>query len=167
MNLVAAADGARDRSALTRRGPGPLKSALILAVLAFVAFAAVRLGAPILFPPAIYDGWAVGALITCPVPYVDPAKPPSTAYCDTSLAVWLSAAREGFDRRDPGHAAVVRATLHSEAITHFPAPVGCCDVVVFELADGTVRAIGVKNWIGDDGIIDYNRAAAFDYGPNK
>lgn len=158
------------------RGPSPLKSALILAVLAFVAFAAVRLGAPNLFAPAsfapaIYDGWQPGALDTCPSlgPWVDPAKR-SAAYCDANLAVWLSTAREGFDRRDPAHAPVVRATLH-ELAGFIKYTTGCCEVAVFELGDGTVRAIGVWPPLESDSrgapFTDYSRVVTMDYGPDK
>ena len=133
------------------RGPSPLKSALIVAILVFVAFAAVRLGFPAnLFGPAIYDGWKVGELETCPPGPILTSDPDAYAVgrpwdCDASLAVWLSAARDGFDRRDPSHAPVVRATLHSIASSVVSAGGLGYRVVVFELGDGTVRAIGVSH----------------------
>ena len=159
---------------MTRRGPSLLKSALILAVLAFMAFAAVRLGD--LFAPAappIYDGWQPGALETCPDlgAYVEPAKR-SAAYCDANLAVWLSVAREGFDRRDPTHAPVVRTTLHEPSLERDRNGLVVVNasglvrmVAVFELADGTVRAIGVLHPFGDPApLIDTSRVVTMDYG---
>ena len=127
-------------------GPSPLKSALIFAILVFVAFAAVRLGFPANFSgPAILDGWEVGELETCPEA---PIHPPvgQLGGCDANLAVWLGAARDGFDRHDPSHAPVVRATLHRIAWTHGVSAGGLgYRVVVLELGDGTVRAIYVSH----------------------
>jgi len=126
-------------------------------------FAAAALAACSLFSPA-YDGWTVGDLETCPPPNFNPARgeaQPSTWDCDASLEVWLSAAKEGFDRRDPSHAPVVRTTLHEYAgnATFLS---NCCLVAVFELSDGTTRAIGVTH-LG----VEYSRVAAVDYGPDK
>lgn len=111
-----------------------------------------------------YDGWTVGDLDTCPMPNFNEAigeEQPSTWDCDASLALWLGAAGQGFDRRDPNHAPVVRTTLHWYAgnaryLSNGP------EVAVFELADGTVRAIGVGH-VG----VDYSRVHVTDYGPDR
>ena len=138
----------------------------LAAILVFLAFAFVyiRLDAlPNLVAPT-YDGWRVGSLETCPTPNFDPANDESqpTAWdCDASLAVWLSAAREGFDRRDPTHAPVARATLHHSARSTKNLA-NCCEVAVFELTEGTVRAIGVAHL----GVL-YSRVSTVDYGPDR
>jgi hypothetical protein len=133
--------------------------------LALVAVAATKLGdygvdfPANLFAPT-YDGWRVGPLDTCPMPNFDPAVEQPTAWdCDASLEVWLAAAREGFDRRDPGHSAVVRTTLHQNGSN---ARVLCnwYEVAVFELTDGTTRAIGVGHF-----CTDYEHISTHDYGP--
>jgi hypothetical protein len=152
---------------VNERAPSPIKSGLIVAILMFVAFAAVHLGFPAnLFSPTMYDGWKVGALETCPAGPIPTSRPavgqPSLWDCDASLAVWLSAARDGFDRRDPSHAPVVRATLHRIASNEVSAGF-FREVVVFELADGSVRAIGVSHI-----SVDYaSPVTAIDYGPDK
>jgi len=150
---------------MTRRGPSPLKSALIFAILVFVAVAAVLLGGPgfpaNLFAPT-YDGWKVGALETCPAPNFDPEKgetQPTAVDCEASLAMWLSAARDGFDRRDPGHEPVVRATLHHNA-SDVRILCNWFEVAVFELVDGTVRAIGVGHFCAGNAHL-----STHDYGP--
>ena len=84
----------------------------------------------------VVDGWPIG-------PEAD---------CDTSTVCdeWLAVARARLAVRDPGHAAVVESTLHTPGIT--VGPDGKVSVVTrsggfavarFELADGTVEAIGV------------------------
>jgi hypothetical protein len=97
------------------------------------------------------DGWHVGPETSCD----------AVARCADLLVV----AGEGLDRRDPGHAAVVKVTLHDEG-PEVDATGGrvvrsgpCCDVALFELADGTVKAIGVGQVGISPGI------QAFDYGP--
>ena len=147
-----------------RHGPSRLRyAALILAVLVFVAFAVVFLGVPNLFAPT-YDGWRVGALNTCPEPNFDFTSgdsQPRSWDCDATLALWLSTAREGFDRRDPGHAPVLRASLHYNGSNKkfLSNPL---QVAVFELADGTVRAIGVGHF-----GVNHAHLSTGDYGPDK
>ena len=123
-----------------------------------VAVLAVRAYAP------TYDGWTVGGVETCPPPNFDISNgesQPTTWDCTASLGVWLSAAAQGFDGRDPGHAPVVRTTLHEYAgNARFLS--NCCLVAVFELSDGTTRAIGVTH-LG----VDYSRVAVVPYGPDK
>jgi len=147
------------------RGRGPLAWVVILA-LAVVAFAAVVLAGPRYLANLVaptYDGWKVGGIDTCPAPNFDPAvEPQPTAWdCDDSLAVWLAAGRDGFDRRDPTHPPVGRATLHYSATSKVNLA-NCCEIVVFELADGSVRAIGVAHF----GVL-YTRVTAIDYGPDR
>jgi hypothetical protein len=151
----------------SRRGRGlsPLKWAVISAILVFLAFFVVILEGPgfpaNLFAPT-YDGWKVDGLDTCPEPDFDPSAGQPTAWdCGATLALWLKTAGDGFDRRDPGHAPVVRATLHyyggnAKFLSN------TCEVAVLELADGTVRAIGV----GHVGVL-YDHLATCDHGPDN
>jgi len=100
---------------------------------------------------AVVDGWHVGPEASCD----------AVARCPDLLVT----ASGGLDRRDPGHAAVVKITLHDEGpvvdatggrVIHSGA---CCRVALFELADGSVKAIGVGTVGISPGI------QAFDYGP--
>jgi hypothetical protein len=113
-------------------------------------------------PTHTHDGWTAGDLDTCPMPSWDPAieQQPSAWDCAASLANWLREARAGIDSRDPGHAPVMRASLHQYAggaryLSNAP------EVAVFELADGTVRAIGVGH-VG----VDFQHLTVVDYGPD-
>jgi hypothetical protein len=121
-----------------------------------------------------YDGWRVGALETCPL-YPTLPSPPSTelsnSECEANLAAWLGVGRDGFDRRDPNHASIVRATLHDLDTTTFHSA-RCCDIAVFELADGSIRAIGINLVVFPvkqaDGTLRMSSANnAIDYGPDK
>lgn len=110
-----------------------------------------------------YDGWTAGDLDTCPMPNWNPAieQQPRAWDCAATLARWLGEARVGFDRRDPGHAPVMRASLHQYAggaryLSSAP------EVAVFELADGSVRAIGVGH-VG----VDFQHLSVVDYGPDQ
>jgi hypothetical protein len=85
----------------------------------------------------VIDGWLVG---------------PEVSFLDAEREVLLGLASDHLDRRDPAHPAVVRATLHSEGDLFDPATGqrilrtysgGAPRIAVFELADGTVTAIGV------------------------
>jgi hypothetical protein len=127
-----------------------------LAVLGGVPHSLTSLIAP------MYDGWKVGGLEGCPEPDFDvTVGRPATWDCAASLAVWLAAAREGFDRRDPGHAPVVRTTLR-EYVGDARFLSNCCLVAVFDLADGSIRAIGVAH-LG----VDYSRVAVVPDGPDR
>ena len=77
---------------------------------------------------AVVDGWPIGHVAEC--------RPDDR--CPEPLATAVA----GLARRDPGHAAIVRTTLHQEAVLSTRSG-ACCTVARFELADGTVRAIGV------------------------
>jgi hypothetical protein len=85
----------------------------------------------------VIDGWSVG---------------PEVSFVDAERELLLGLARDHLDRRDPGHAVVVRATLHAEGAVVDPVTGdqilmtrsgGASRIAVFELADGTVTAIGV------------------------
>jgi hypothetical protein len=117
---------------------------------------------------ATYDGWRVGALETCPL-YPTLPSPPSTelsnSECEANLAAWLGVGRDGFDRRDPNHAPIVRATLHDLDTSTFHSA-RCCEVAVFELADGSIRAIGINLVVFPPGHGSYANNV-IDYGPDK
>ena len=99
------------------------------------------------------DGWPIGSESSCI----------ASERCPELLAT----ARTGLDDRDPGHAAVVKVELHTEGVTVdadgnvilTTRSGGCCSVARFELADGSVKAIGV----GFPGVS--TTPMAFDYGP--
>lgn len=101
----------------------------------------------------VVDGWPIGRELSCD----------ADARCPELLAT----ANDALDQRDLGHAAVVKVTLHAEG-TIMDAngsrilqtrSGGCCAVALFELADASVKAIGVGA-VGVDPTI-----RAFDYGP--
>ena len=85
-------------------------------------------------PPSdpVIDGWVVGA-----------ARPNETAYVDAATELLASTS--------PGHAAIVRVSLHNEGVYYdedgqqilWTRSGSCCLVVLFELADGSKRAVGV------------------------
>lgn len=85
----------------------------------------------------VVDTWPVGPELDCA----------ADGHCPALLAT----ARIGFDRRNPGHPAVVRVVLHREGTTVndkgerilVTRSGSCCVVARFELADGSVAAIGV------------------------
>jgi hypothetical protein len=89
-------------------------------------------------PDPLIDGWPVGDAIDCAT--------------RTDCALLLGLASEALDNRRPDHADVVAASLHAEGLHTDPATGdrfimtrsgGGPSIAVFELADGTVRAIGV------------------------
>lgn len=102
----------------------------------------------------VVDGWPVGDPQDCATPQ---------ARCPELLAE----ATTGLGRREKGHAPVVRATLHIEGVVLdeegnqmlWTRSGACCSVALFELADGSVHAIGV----GYPGIS--GDPIAIDYGP--
>jgi hypothetical protein len=118
-----------------------------------VLFVAILTGCSSPMGDPVVDGWAIGPERSCE----------TTAKCPALL----DTARVGLDRRDPGHPAVVSVTLHTEGAT-FAAngdrilhtrSGSCCSVARFELADGSVKAIGV----GYPGVSQL--PMAIDYGP--
>ena len=104
-------------------------------------------------PDPIVDGWPIGDTAVC--------QPED--HCDALL----NEAIKGLARRDPGHADIVALALHDEGSLRdadgntilITRSGQCCRVVRFELADGSVRAIGV----GFPGVSDV--PIAVDYGP--
>ncbi len=114
-------------------------AAVLVAALAVAAWAATRqavVGTTI-------DGFPVGDAISC-----DAAQQDAAQQCQD----WIRLAQAALDQRDPGHAAVVSATVHGEDFgntTVYPDQsvlrsrgVGF-GIVVFKLADGSERAAGV------------------------
>jgi hypothetical protein len=133
------------------RGASLRSCALIVAALVLVACSPASLVTP------TYAGLRIGPIETCPPGPIATDHPtpgqPSLWDCDANLAIWLTAARHNFDCRDPGHAAMGRSTLHQAVVPDTPAgpssgpvQIGAgipYEVAVFELADGTIRAIKV------------------------
>jgi hypothetical protein len=103
-------------------------------------------------PSPVVDGWPVGDAYAC-----------SNPACEPFLRIGV----DGLAGRDPGHAAIVDATLHELGVLigSDGEPVllvysgGQPSVVLFRLADGSSRAIGVK-YIGVS-----REASALDWGP--
>lgn len=83
--------------------------------------------------PAVADGWKIG----------DPVDSRDNPECDE----FVPAAIAGFDRRDPGHLPIISVALHQNGVPGSKVlnicSGGCPVVAVFQLADGSVRAIGV------------------------
>jgi len=83
---------------------------------------------------------------------------------------FLATARAGLDLRDPGHPAVVNATLHAEGKTFdsngnrvlFTGSGALYGVVRFELADGSVQAIGIGAAGPDPTVRAFNYGVAGD-----
>lgn len=104
--------------------------------------AAATTGCGLVRPAAdpVIDTWPVGVALTCEA-FSEPGR------CAELVRVGL----EGFDGRDPGHAAVVSTELHSEGLAldrngdrfMYTRSGSCCSVLVMTLADGSVHAIGV------------------------
>jgi hypothetical protein len=126
--------------------------ALAILVAAILTGCSFFVDDPIVGDPVI-DGWPVGPEASCAQ--------------DQGCPVLLDTATIGLSRRDPGHPAIVAVTLHREGTLLdangnqilMKRSGGCCSVARFELADGSVKAIGV----GYPGISD--TPMAFDYGP--
>ena len=103
-------------------------------------------------PSPLVDGWPIGDEYAC---------------SDPACAPFMEIAIDGLEDRDAGHAPIARATLHELGVLigDDGKPVllvysgGQPSVVLFELADGSTRAIGVK-YIG---ISD--EASAMPWGP--
>lgn len=104
-------------------------------------------------PDPIVDGWPIGAVVDCGA---EPRCPEL-----------VTTAQRGFDARDPGDPEIAGVTLHSEgAVVNDRGETilmvrsgACCWVAVFDLGDGTARAIGV----GYPGISQV--PITVDYGP--
>jgi hypothetical protein len=128
-------------------GCGPATEEPVVADGSAVADGSVAVGDPVI------DTWPVGPELVCTP--------------DRQCPALIATARTGFDRRDPGHPAVIRVVLHREGTTvnakgeHIlvTRSGSCCVVARFELADGSVAAIGV----GFPGVSTL--PIAFDQGP--
>jgi hypothetical protein len=98
-------------------------------------------------PPAtaspVIDTWPIGPEIGCNYEELFP---------NTSCAEIIAVGHAGLDERNAGHAPVASTEFHERGVDLDPATgrpaihIGsgpCCAVLVFRLADGSVRAIGV------------------------
>jgi hypothetical protein len=145
--VVASFDPWAGRSFLSVRRPNrrSLTASLLVAAL-LVACQGVGRSDPVV------DGWPIGPEVSCT----------AEARCAELIAIAVAA----LDLRDRGHAAVVRAVLHADGKTFDPkgnqllytSSGRSYGVVRFELADGSVRAIGLGGAGGDPTI------RAFDHG---
>ena len=107
--------------------------------------------------PGVAGGSIVAGVSGGPVPAGDPVVdtwpvgPELDCAADGRCPALLATASIGFDLRNPGHPAVVRVVLHREGTTVnvkgerilVTRSGSCCVVARFELADGSVAAIGV------------------------
>ena len=151
----------------TRSNPGRVVKAAILILLAVFPIGCHG-GSVDTTVGATYDGWRIGALETCPPYPAEPTAPGTeltTSECEDNLAHWLAVGRDGFDRRDPNHEPIVRATLHDLDTKTFHSA-RCCGIAVFELADGSIRAIGINLVVFPFGNPSYANNV-IDYGPDK
>ncbi len=126
--------------------------------LAVALLAAVALGACTSHegPNGQVDGWSIGEAAQC-------------RGDDSRCRAMIQIATERLAGRDFGHAAIVRTTLHQEGL--YPNRDGELGqifysggpptIVVFQLADGSRRAIGVKYVLRDE------IPSAFDRGPER
>jgi hypothetical protein len=102
------------------------------------------------------DGWSIGEEAPC-------------AANDARCLQMIEVATERLDDRDLGHAPIVQVSVHAEGM--YPnddgelgllfRSGGFPTIVVFILADGTSRAIGVKYVLNDE------VPTAFDHGPER
>jgi len=131
----------------------------LVALLLLAALAACNGGVTSVGPNTVVNGWSIGDLGSCGQP--------------AACAELIDAASAGLDVREPGHPAVVTATYHGEGLYPnldgdlgqiFRSGMGGLNgVVLFLLADGTYRAIGVRRLPPHLG----ERPITFDYGPER
>lgn len=102
------------------------------------------------------DGWSIGEAAACA---------PADARCQQMIEV----ATKRLDERDSGHPPVASVTVHEEGM--YPNEDGSMGlvlrsggpptIILFVLADGTRRAIGVKY------VLNADVPTAFDHGPER
>lgn len=105
----------------------------------------------------VVDGWPIGGAASC-----------ADVGCDELLRV----AGHALDVRDAGHAGIVSTSVHelgvlvdergNQLLNVYSG--GPPSVVRFELADGSVRAVGVK-WVLGDELIGMDWGPALDFEP--
>ena len=135
---------------MTGGRPHPRRLALVLS-LAVAAIGIVGCGSSA--PPIVIDGFTLGAPETCSPPVdVDAAAVERSCAGDPSRAI------DALDAREPGHPRIVSSKMYADGTqpgpidvtgngpvpvqpTRHPGP--NVTVVVFTLADGSVRATGV------------------------
>lgn len=101
------------------------------------------------------DGWLIGSVATCTDRTVTAE---GVEVQRGTCAELMAAAARAFDARDPNHAPVVRSQLYDRRSP--PGSYGGLQFVqVFQLVDGSLRAIGV-GWPGVS-VTPYT----IDYGP--
>lgn len=129
------------RMAVSRRERGVKIVARIRALVVLVIALA---GCMASAPSRTINGWAIGDVWKCTNPYCDSAR---------------QAAEAGLDERYPGHPAVASLTFHWEG--HYRRPdgrletgghpaEGCCEIAVYQFADGTAVAFGIGHGVTGD-----------------
>ena len=121
------------------------------ALVATIAF--LILGCGPMGPSIVVDGWPVGEPFQCRI--------------DGECEFYVPLATTALDHRDPGHAPIVNVTMNLQSaylqedgdFRHPMCSGGCFIIVLFQLADGSVKAIGA-------GTIGVSREVTTrDYGP--
>jgi hypothetical protein len=131
-----------------------MRSMLAITLLAAVALAACATSHE--GPNGQVDGWSIGKVAQCQGD-------------DARCRAMIQVATERLASRDPSHAQIVQATLHEEGL--YPnrdgelgqifRSGGFPSIVLFHLADGSRRAIGVKYVLRDD------IPTTYDHGPER
>ena len=133
----------------------PGRFALRVAIAAFAVGAALAAsGCSSVVPNTIVNGWSVGDVKACNDPR-----------CAAQIPVVLAALEE----LRPNHPALVEMTIHAEGV--YPRgdgtaaepfrSEGCCDVALFQFADGSIYAIGVGYLATSDEPVAVPRGPTF------
>ena len=147
---------------MKRRLTSRFRRPLLFVILAAAAVAIAGCGpsgAAVVTENSVVNGWSIGTEWTCTP--------------KTGCAELIQAATEELAARDPGHLPIARATVHGEGL--YPnrdgdlgriirsGGGGFLGVVLFEMADGSYRAIGVGRLPPHLN----SRPRTYDFGPER